>query len=293
VLFAVKRGVFVPNVTGNVVAWAPRSAIQSARFDQGMILGALVLTFADGSTWQFDVPGVHVNGALQVAAILSLTTVSRGRVATWDGVTLRSTYQDRVVEQRDRLASAARAGDWPAVLSHVRAHPEWVNATRVGGESGYTVLHQAAWHGADAGTVARLVDLGAWRTLRTTAGDRAADIAQHRGHGHLSGLLRPVIRHPVSAGLLADLQRHLHAVIHQRVHHLVTGERLRLPELDPLTELPDPEFWFPVPGMYGGFRYRLVGAGLIVHSWRRTAGGSGQTHRITAQGAELVEAGWG
>lgn len=38
-----------------------------------------------------------------------------------------------------------------------------------------------------------------------------------------------------------------------RAGNLVAKERLRLPELDPLTELASPSCWFPVPGMYGGF----------------------------------------
>ena len=75
--------------------------------------------------------------------------------------------------------------------------------------------------------------------------------------------------------------------------NLIAKEQLRLPELEPLTESEHPEVWFPVPGMYGGFGYVLEGEALTVSSFCRVAGGSGMTHRVTADGIELLERGWG
>ena len=212
--------------------------------------------------------------------------------ATWDGVTLRTTYQDWIVERRDQLADAARAGDWPAVLRQLGTRREWVNATRLGGASGYAALHQAAWHGAPVDAVTRLVELGAWRTLRAASGDRAVDIAARRGHDQLADVLRPEIRHPLPDGVLAALKQHLHELILERSAQQVAEHQLRLPDLVPITELVEPEFWFPVPGMYGGFQYRLDGVALVVKSWIRVIGGSGQTHRVTQDGTELVSSGW-
>lgn len=54
--------------------------------------------------------------------------------------------------------------------------------------------------------------------------------------------------------------------------------------------------WFPVPGMYGGFSYRLVmeckALVLLTESWSRVAEGSGQEHRITESATELVAEGF-
>jgi hypothetical protein len=54
--------------------------------------------------------------------------------------------------------------------------------------------------------------------------------------------------------------------------------------------------WFPVPGMYGGFSYRLESVGveakLVSESWCRVVGGSGQRHEITSAGSQLVEEGF-
>jgi hypothetical protein len=210
----------------------------------------------------------------------------------WDGATLRTTYKEGYQAKRDALADAARDGDWPEVLTRLDEHPGLLNTWRPGGPSWYTPVHQAAWHGADQSVVHRLLTHGPWLTLRNAAGDRPLDIALRGGHGHLTGLLLPVVRHPVPTDVLAALERHFHGLVRERVADLVDKERLRLPVLDVLTELAEPEMWFPVPGMYGGFRFVLRGGELEVESWIRVVGGSGQRHRITVDGCVLVEEGF-
>jgi hypothetical protein len=211
----------------------------------------------------------------------------------WDGVTTRDVYKPAVVTVRDELANAARGGAWPLVLQILAGHPGWVNTARIGSRSGYAPLHQAAWHSAGPDVTGRLLDLGAWRTLRTSAGERATDIAAARGHAQLRNLLEPVIRQPVPAAVLAALQGRLHRLIEEESYALAAKHRLRLPQLEIMTELPTgSHVWFPVPGMYGGFRITLDGEVLIVESWNRVVEGSGQRHRITVDGTELLEAGF-
>ncbi|MEV4392120.1 ankyrin repeat domain-containing protein [Nonomuraea sp. NPDC049607] len=212
--------------------------------------------------------------------------------STWDGVTLRSSYHDRVIEARDELADAARDANWPAVFDLLEEHPDWINGARVGGTSGYTPLHQAAWHGADADIAHRLIARGAWRTLRTAQGEQAAAIAARLGHHHLLEPLTPVVHHHVPAETLASIQLHFHALIHERADDLITEHQLRLPELEPLTEQRNPACWFPVPGMYGGFGYRLEQSRLTVESWCRVAGGSGRRHVINEHGTQLIAEGF-
>jgi hypothetical protein len=54
--------------------------------------------------------------------------------------------------------------------------------------------------------------------------------------------------------------------------------------------------WFPVPGMYGGFKFELINKNnkpvLISESWSRVVGGSGQRHEITTEGYTLLEEGF-
>jgi hypothetical protein len=210
----------------------------------------------------------------------------------WDGTTLRTRYDKDYQAERDAFADAARDGDWTSVFTRLDERPGLVNTWRPGGPSWYTPLHQAAWHGADPSVVRRLLTYGPWLTLRNAAGDRPLDIALRGGHRHLAGLLMPIIHHPVPTNLLARLQRHFHDLVRERVDTLVDEHRLRLPELDVLTELAEPEVWFPVPGMYGGFRFVLREQELEVESWIRVVEGSGERHRITGDGYVLVEEGF-
>ena len=54
--------------------------------------------------------------------------------------------------------------------------------------------------------------------------------------------------------------------------------------------------WFAVPGMYGGFNYRLerreVELQLVAESWCRVVDGSGMRHVVTAKQAVLVDEGF-
>ncbi|MEU9376237.1 ankyrin repeat domain-containing protein [Streptomyces sp. NPDC048255] len=209
----------------------------------------------------------------------------------WDGVTTRDVYPDDVLARRDLLADAARDGDWQRVFEQLGQNPDWVNATRVGGRSGFAPLHQAAWHGAQD-AVAVLVGCGAWRTLPTADGERALDIAVARGHKSVSALLQPLVRHPLPSATLHALEGRLHELIRADSHGLADRHRLKLPALAVLTELAEPRMHFPVPGMYGGFSYWLEGDSLVTESASRVVGGSGRRHRITTGATELVAEGF-
>ncbi len=163
---------------------------------------------------------------------------------------------------RHELADAARGGDWPRMLRILDRHPDYVNASRPGGRARYAPLHQAAHVGAPAWVANRLIAMGAWRTLRTRDCERPIDIARRRGRPSLIPILTPVYRRRrVPPYVLRRLQHHLHAVIRQ--HRAGRAPFLRLPEIEPLFELDREEVCFEVPGMYGGFRYRLADDDIV------------------------------
>jgi hypothetical protein len=214
----------------------------------------------------------------------------------WDGIIRAESLSDEAVQRRGALADAAKRHDWAVVLDLLAQNPDWINATRLGGTSLYTPLHQAAHGGAPADIVGRLIGLGALRTIRNARGERPVDVAAMRGHQHLIDVLAPQIKHRVPLDALLEIQAHFHAVILDSVGDLVKEHALRLPELEPLLELDPPEMWFPVLGMHGGFSYRLATTGadalLISESWSRVVWGSGQRHEITSAGSRLVEEGF-
>ena len=215
--------------------------------------------------------------------------------AVWDGVTRLGTATDWAAPARAALQAAAEAGDWLQVLEVLEEHPDLVNARRLRGELRFAPLHEAAHEAAPLDVLHRLIDLGALRTLRNAAGERAVDVARRCGQPRLAAALEPLARHRVPATALTQLQAHFHALIRSRVDGLVQRHGLLLPELEPLLELEMPHMWFPVPGMYGGFRYRLdLSAGaprLISESWCQVVRGSWQRHEVTCEGSRLIAQG--
>ena len=214
----------------------------------------------------------------------------------WDGITRPETLHEEAAQIRHALADAAKSYNWPRVFDLLSEHKELVNTTRPGGSSLYAPLHQAAHGGAPVEVAQRLIGMLAWRTLQNARGERPVDVAERRGHRHLLGVLAPEHKHLVPVGVLLKIQSHFHAVIRGRIDRQLPDHGLRLPELEPLLELDRPHMWFPVPGMYGGFSYRLESAGveakLVSESWCRVVGGSGQRHEITSEGSRLVEEGF-
>jgi len=94
---------------------------------------------------------------------------------------------------------------------------------------------------------------------------------------------------------LQKIQKHFHALIRSRAARLV--KTMKLPIITQYDFLPERQTrYFPVPGMYGGFSYRLENrdgkAVLITESWCRICGGSGQRHEVTAEGFTLVGEGF-
>ncbi|MEV6213833.1 hypothetical protein [Nocardia sp. NPDC051833] len=211
----------------------------------------------------------------------------------WYGWYRREFFDERSIAARDRLADAARDGQWDVVLE-VADRDRTINSTRVGGSSGFAPLHQAAWHGAPEPVVERMLELGAWRTLRTADGDTAADVAAARGHDRLAERLTPSLIREVDPTVLAQLECQLHAVILGRVLDLCRKCGFRPPPLTPLLEYPGATMWAAIPGMYGGFaiEFDTDADVLDVSSWCRVAGGSGERHRIRPDGFELVEKGF-
>ncbi len=214
----------------------------------------------------------------------------------WDGGTSGNVLPEEFTEIRNKFSDATKRYDWSAVIELLRCHPSLINAVRLGGSSLYTALHQAAHGGASVEIARQLIGMGGWRTIQNFRGERPIDIAERKGHHFLIEILTPELKRSVPNGILLKIQSYFHDVIRERIEREMLNHKLRLPELEPLLELDDPHIWFPVPGMYGGFSFRLeltgVDAKLISESWSRVVAGSGQRHEITSSGAILVEEGF-
>lgn len=139
--------------------------------------------------------------------------------------------------------------------------------------------------------VQQLIDLGAWRTLRTAKGDTALDIARDKGHRHLVEILTPKIPPRDDLAVIDWLDLQLAELVESRIRPQLEIE-LHHPACSVLTEFPGRRLWYPVQGMYGGFSIQLRENHLLVKSWSRIVGGSGEAHVITQEGRFLVDRGF-
>ncbi|MFC8797595.1 hypothetical protein ACFT2C_07660 [Promicromonospora sp. NPDC057138] len=221
-------------------------------------------------------------GDVRVVAASTTVPMNKKGSDTWDGT-------ERRLPKAVAQADAARRGDWEQVLKFSRETEMGPNTWRPGGKSRFTSLHQAAWHNAPIEVVEELLDLGAWRTLRTTEGRTAYDIARSKGHTRLLPHLVPTAD-PFGAKMRLLLDEQLKTLVDSQIRpHITTA--LLYPQTSVLNELTD-TLWFPVPGMYGGFKIAPASEGLEVASWSRVVEGSGQEHLVTPDGSTRIDEGY-
>ena len=96
---------------------------------------------------------------------------------------------------------------------------------------------------------------------------------------------------------LKKIQKYFHELILERNINnepFLEMENKKLPTIT--NKIRGKEKWYPVPGMYGGFKYHLTEKNgrpmLISESWCRIVGGSGQRHEITTDDCVCVEEGF-
>jgi hypothetical protein len=85
---------------------------------------------------------------------------------------------------------------------------------RPGGKSWFTVLHQAAWHGAPLGVADNLIKRGALRSLQVAKGRKAFVVTMERGHLDLLKRLEPP--KPLDPFRPDQLDQHLAELIIER-----------------------------------------------------------------------------
>lgn len=228
--------------------------------------------------------------------MMSYSEIIRG-ARPWQGVLDPSFMGDELVSVGHRLADAAKTGDWPTVRALLDREWSWlvINQWRPGGPAWFTVLHQAAWHGAPDEVVAELIDRGALRSLRDSKGRNAFDVVSERSRKPaLLDLLRPP-RSPLDQAQIRALDARLAELIDGRIHGRVfDGDlrtALRYPPVEILNELPGQRVWFPIPGKWA-FHIELQRGSLEVKSWCGFVEGSGQAHLVTPEGSVLVDQGF-
>ncbi len=215
----------------------------------------------------------------------------------WPGMLDTSIMADDLVRAGHRLADAAKAGNWRAVMKVLDQEWKWlvINQWRPGGTAWFTALHQAAWLGAPTEVVAELLNRGSLRSLRDSKGRTPFDLAvEQNGSLALLELLQPP-RSPLTPGKTRALDARLAELIDGRIKgRLFDGNLrtvLRYPPVDILHELPGQRVWFPMLAQYG-FLIELQRGALEVKSWCGLVEGSGRAHLVTPEGSVMVDQGF-
>ena len=156
----------------------------------------------------------------------------------------------------------------------------------------YTPLHHAAHGKAPKYVFEALLDNGASKTLKSAYEETAYDIGT-RVNLHQSIL--DMIQVPTDIRSREDeikkMEAGLHQVIMRRVGKLIQQNGQQLPQLSYLYEFGN--FFYVVPGMFGGYNVSARDGGIETVSWCRVAGGSGQRHHVDREGnVKLVEEGF-
>lgn len=209
----------------------------------------------------------------------------------WPGVLEPSLLSEEVITAGHKMADAADAANWAAVIDLLDATPALsANQWRPGGPTWDTALHQAARHGAPTKVIAALLERGALRSLRDARGWTARDVALEQRHPMpLISLLTP-LPSPLSTQRAHALETNLEWVIDGSIRALPIltdhSDRelrrvLRYPPVAVLHEAPVRSVRLALPGTPTGIRVTLR------HNYLETAG-AGRVHVITHRGAVLV-----
>ncbi len=214
----------------------------------------------------------------------------------WNGMQNPDKMQAGERKYRMRLAEYSKAFQWDKMIFLIRSHPEMVNCARPGSKSLYAPLHQAAHGGAPVEVVQSLLELGAWRLLRTAEGQLPVDIAREKGRSHLISLLEPEYRWDASRGMMQRVQGYAHEIILKYARETVQEFDLRLPELEPILES-EKGMHFDLPQPWGGFEIGFMADKpqilfFLVSGWVRNyqnVGGQSFTYAVSPHGSLLVD----
>jgi len=219
----------------------------------------------------------------------------------WDGITKSEILYPEAAAERKRLFNLAKLAQWDEVIGILVEIKDFlignqIHSVEPDDDSFNNLIHYAALTGADVEIVEKLLTFGASRYQRNAKNQTALDIAKEQRYDHLYAALEPEPKIDVADGVMAELEKNFHSLIMSRADFLVQKHSLRLPQLDMILECEKLTGYFPVVGMYGGFRVFLKqedsNLKLTSRSECRVVGGSGQTHEVTVAGVSLIEDGW-
>ncbi|XP_057313772.1 uncharacterized protein LOC130655086 [Hydractinia symbiolongicarpus] len=165
----------------------------------------------------------------------------------------------------------------------------------------WTFLHHAAFYYAPISVLEEIKAKKFVMSLKDAEGHMAIDHVKSTASPSYKNLFKPRFKiENIDLKKLNKIEKTFHGVINSRVEDLVNEHNLILPTISVLLEkaVKTEEFWFAVPGMFGGFTIELkyndemtdVEA-VNTTSWCRAAAGSCETYLCTENNVTLEDTG--
>lgn len=208
-----------------------------------------------------------------------------------------SAYSGELGTLHREIAIDGMNKEWENLLEKVDDDPNLANSCTLVEENIQrtmnTPLHYAALGSAPLEVFKKLLEIGSAKSLKNSADETAYDIGVK---SQLPQDILKLIEIPKEIkqkeNTIKKLEEGLHKVILSRVEDLIKKNDQALPQVAYLFEKGD--FYYPVPGMYGGFNVEKdEDRGIQASSWIRVCGGSGQRHEIDNEGnVKLAEEGF-
>ena len=198
-------------------------------------------------------------------------------------------YRDDLVRTHDQIDEFGKNGCWSELLEILNMHKSLINSSKLPVKnkgqppSLLMPLHYAAFGGAPKEIFEQLIKFGAYKCMKTAAGETAYDIAKTKGlNPDILELLEIPEKVKQNSIEIEKMEKGLHKVIIERVEELIEDNGQSLPQLALLYE--KGSFYYPVPGMFGGFSITEHEKGIRSDSLIRICEGSEQTHVIDRKG---------
>lgn len=198
--------------------------------------------------------------------------------------TVASIYQD--------IADLGKNMKWEELIEKLNhSSSSFINSSELPVANGPAIPFRTPLHHAVAGCapkeiLERLLEMGASKCMKTDTNETAFDLASANGSvPDILELLKVPEEVQRDEEAIKKMEIGLHSVINGRVEDLIKKHGLILPQLSFLFEkCKDEGFYYPVPGMFGGFKVSCVENGIQADSWVRICSGSEETHFIDREG---------
>jgi ankyrin repeat protein len=193
------------------------------------------------------------------------------------------------------MLDLARDFKWKELKKFLKTNPSsstFVNQHRIGGKSGYTVLHQCALGEAPIELVKLILSLGADINRRSGNGQRPYEVALTAKRDDLYELLKPRRLLIIPTEDWIPLAKHFEDYFRRSFKSLVADVGIEPPSLEVLLTVETAEWKFELPT--GGFKLTLKGNhndGYFIQSeeYLSTDDAMKTVFKINAKGFKLMQ----